>query len=370
MSSIPKEEVDKLLAKYKGALEVEMKTDKTSEEVSVIRSKAYQDFKSEYLPPSLGYYEKACKISESIVKLAPSPKKKKELQDSINVAHLNITPEGVTSLSILLPVIFGMLTAFISFALGSLFFVLVSLITAFIFYFPLARLPHMVANAHRLKASGQMVLSVFYIVTYMRQNSNLELAVGFAADHLGGPLALDFRRVLWNVETQKYENIKESLDFYLETWKKWNMEFIEAMHLIEGSLFEGDETRRLGMLDKSLTVILDETYEKMLHYAHNLKSPITMLHMLGVILPILTLVILPLLVSFTEGIRWFHLAAMYNFFLPFSVYYLGKNILSSRPTGYGDTDVAENNPELAGVAKPKISPTAISIFIFVFFLFI
>ncbi|RME77371.1 hypothetical protein D6774_04820, partial [Candidatus Woesearchaeota archaeon] len=350
--AISKEEIDKLLAKYKGQLEVELQPNRTQEEVKVIRTKEYQEFKAQYLPPQLGWYEKACKIAESLVKLAPSPKKKEQLEEAIRIAHLNITPEGVMSLSVLFPLLLSFIGVFISFAVGSLFFVIVSIITGFILYFPLFRVPIMVANAHRLKASGQMVLAIFYLVTYMRQNSNLELAIGFAADHLGGPLALDFRRVLWDVETQKYENIKESLDAYLETWKKWNMEFIEAVHLIEGSLFEGAEDRRLGMLDKALTVILEETYEKMLHYAHNLKSPITMLHMLGIILPILTLVILPLVVSFMEGIQWYHLAALYNFFLPFSVFYLGRSILASRPTGYGDTDVSESNPELAEVAKP------------------
>jgi len=99
-------------------------------------------------------------------------------------------------------------------------------------------------------------------------------------------------------------------------------------------------------LDKALDVILDETYEKMLHYAQNLKGPITMLHMLGVILPILGLVILPLVVSFMEGVKWYHISALYNIALPIIVYIMGKQILAKRPTGYGDTDVAEINPAL------------------------
>jgi len=251
----------------------------------------------------------------------------------------------------------------LSFVLGSLFFVVVFVIFGALLYLPVSNLPFYLANSWRLKASSQMVLAIFYIVTYMRQNSNLELAISFAADHLGGPLGLDFRRVIWNVETEKFSNVKESLDVYLETWKKWNMEFIEAMHLIEGSLFESADERRLDMLDKSLSVILEETYEKMLHYAQNLKSPITMLHMLGIILPILTLVILPLLVSFMNGIHWYHLAAFYNFFLPLGVYYLGKNILSSRPTGYGDTDISEHNPSLTKKSKTALMTTAVIIFV-------
>src|SRR3990167_4667671 len=105
-----------------------------------------------------------------------------------------------------------------------------------------------------------------------------------------------------------YETIKDSLENYLKTWEKWNREFIEAFHLIESSLYEPSESRRLDSLDKALSVMLSETYEKMLHYAHNLQSPVTMLHMLGVILPILGLVILPMVVNFIEEVKWYHLA--------------------------------------------------------------
>ena len=89
-------------------------------------------------------------------------------------------------------------------------------------------------------------------------------------------------------------------------------------------------------------VILTETYERMLHYAQNLKSPVTMLHMLGIILPILGLVILPLVVSFLQDVRWYSIALLYNIALPLIVFYFGKNILAKRPTGYGDTDISEN----------------------------
>jgi len=237
---------------------------------------------------------------------------------------------------------------------------------------PLTSIPIYLAARWRLKTSNQMVLSIFYTVTYMRHTSNLENAIQFASEHLAPPLSLDLKKVLWDVETEKYSSVKESLDIYLETWKKWNIEFIEAFHLIESSLYEGDEARRLNALDKSLDVILEETYEKMLHYAHNLQNPITMLHMLGIILPILGLVILPLVVSFMDGVKWYHLAFIYNVILTVIVYYLGKNILSRRPTGYGDTDISEENPELKkyrnilvkiGKDEIQITPMIICVFL-------
>ncbi|MBI2651299.1 hypothetical protein HYX01_02415 [Candidatus Woesearchaeota archaeon] len=336
-------------------------------------SREYQQFKKELMPAHLTLYEKLCNFSEKILKIKPDKKKEPDIIEDISIAHLNITPSGAVSLSFLAPIfiiVFGSLISFLIFQ--SNFFIFFFFVAGIALIKPLGNLPGYIANSWRLKASNQMVLCVFYVVTYMRHTSNIENAIEFAAEHLSAPLSIDLKKILWDVETGKYESVRESLDAYLQTWKKWNFEFIESFHLIESSLYEGGEDRRLNSLDKALDVILSETYEKMLHYAHNLQSPITMLHMLGIILPILGLVILPLVVSFMEEVSWFHIAAIYNVALPVSVYYLGKIILSKRPTGYGQSDISEENPEIKkyknvivkiGNFELMINPLVLSIFV-------
>ena len=186
----------------------------------------------------------------------------------------------------------------------------------------------------------------------MRHTSNLELAIQFAADHIGPPLSYDLKKILWDIETEHYKTISESIEAYLMQWQDTNREFVESMHLVQASLFETSNDRRINSLDKALDVMLEETYEKMLHYAQNLKSPITMLHMLGIILPILGLVILPLAVSFFNT-DWKTIFSFYNVLLPFLVFYLGKRILLTRPTGYGQMDIAEMQPDLPELQKGR-----------------
>ena len=371
-SEIDKQKLLNLMEIYKKHLEKELGAKLESQPLQPT-TKEYQEFKEDFLPKHMTLYEKLCNFSEKLLKIKPDANKAAALQEAIDITHLNITPSGAISFSFLMPIaaaLFGSLFAFLVFQ--STFLVLLFVIGTACTIRPLGKAPEFMANNWRLKASNQMVLSIFYTVTYMRHTSNLEKAVEFASQHLAPPLSLDLKKVLWDVETEKYSSVKESLDIYLDTWKKWNLEFIEAFHLIESSLYEGEESRRLNALDKSLDVILDETYEKMLHYAHNLQNPITMLHMLGIILPILGLVILPLVVSFMEGVRWYHLAVIYNVILTVVVYYLGKNILSRRPTGYGDTDISEENPELKkyrnviikiGSQEMQISPMFFSVFV-------
>ncbi|MFC1648592.1 hypothetical protein ACFL1B_03985 [Nanoarchaeota archaeon] len=375
------DEIEDFKSKYMRRLDKELGG--ASQSVTPITSKAYLDFKSEYLPKHLSFYEKAARLAGKVLKVNPGKKKIEAYKKAIDITHLAITPMDAVSLGIFAPLIFIMVAATIGYVLpfmvspgaegGSTFLLVFGFVAGLAMVIPLQRLPFFFSNNWRMKASNQMVLSVFYIVTYMRHTSNLELAVDFAAEHLSPPLSLDLKKVIWDIETGKFDSLKDSLDHYLRTWEDWNKEYIESMHLIESSLFENSETRRLDALDKALSVMLNETYERMLHYAHNLKSPLQALHMLGIVLPILGLVILPLMVSFIPEVQWYHVMIIYNMGLPFGVYYLGKNILSKRPTGYGETNMMETSKEYdkfkkvifkMGKKEMKVTPIFFSLVLF------
>src|SRR3989344_1089441 len=276
----------------------------------------YKKFRKENLEKNLSHYERLCNYSEKIIKISPDKKDIPLINESIEKLQLDISPEGAMSFAVLIGLsimLLGFLTLFVPLAvlfileqseISSLinqvpiFIPFLFLLSGILLIKPLSKYPLKLADNYRLKISNQMVLCILYFITYMRHTSNLENAIRFAGEHLSAPLSLDLRKILWDVETGTFVTIKDSLDNYLKYWKQYNLEFIESFHLIEGSLYEPDEIRRIKLLDKSLELILQSVYERMLHFAQDLKTPITMLHMLGVILPILGLVIFPLLGSF------------------------------------------------------------------------
>ncbi len=373
------DDYQELLAKYKQRVAKEF----GEAPVASFRAstKEYTEFKEELYPAHYSLYEKACNFSDYLLKLKVDPAKAQAMQKNLDLCHLNVRPSGVIALSYLLPIIviiFGSLIAFSIFQM--MFFVFFFLVAGLLMVPAFQKIPAFMANTWRMKASNQMVQSIFYLVTYMRHTSNLERAIEFAADHLEAPLSLDFRKIIWDVETEKYSTVRDSAEAYLLVWKEWDKEFVESFHLIESSLYEGSDERRLALLDKSLDVILNGTYENMLHYAHSLKSPMTMLHMLGIILPILGLVILPLVVSFMSGgegsdpfVSAIYISVLYNISLPIGVYYLGKTILSKRPAGYGAVDIGEMpgvkkfrnvNVPLGGKYFISVNPLFFSIMVF------
>ncbi|MFH1917436.1 MAG: hypothetical protein ABIJ21_09315 [Nanoarchaeota archaeon] len=366
-------DIDQFKAKYAERMTEELEGKES------VKSKNYQDFREEYLPKSHTLYEKACGFSQKALSISPGKDKERKYREALSACHLNATPTGVISFSYLAAltiVLFGIVFGYLipSF-LGQepvSFFVLLALLLGAIVIIPLQQVPFILANSWRLKTSNQMVLATFYMVTYMRHTSNLELAINFAAEHVASPLSIDLKKIIWDIETEKYGNVKEALDIYLDQWKDSNREFIEAVQLIESSLYEPAENRRLTALDKSLEVILQGTYDKMLHFAHALKNPITTLHMMGIILPILGLVILPLATNFLGNVRWYHIFALYNLILPIIVFYYGKSILSTRPTGYGAPDLSDEKSMKAyknitlkvGKSPVYINPAFVAIILF------
>ena len=344
-----KQSVDDILRTYGRKIKGKIKTSNIKKGTY---SREYFKFKQE-MAPQLTRYERLCKSLGSLVKLNVSEKDAEKVRKQLKIAHLDIEPWQALTLSVVSFVAVFFIGVFISIAtilikgniasFPLLFFLLMVFVSFFLFYF-VNGYPQRLANIWRLKASSQMVPAILYIVVYMRHTPNLEKAIAFASQHLQYPLALDFKKIFYNVEIGKFSTIKESLDNYLEIWRDYNVEFIEAFHLIESSLFEPNNERRISILEKSLQVILDGVYDKMLRFTHSVRSPLTNVYMLGVVLPTLGLALLPLASAMIgDYLKWYHVFILYTLILPFLAFFLTDKIIFLRPGGYGETEFLERN---------------------------
>ncbi len=333
-----------ILEKYSRKLESQITTDYEDD------SKEYIKFRQEMIP-ELSRYERWAKSLGNVIKIRVAEKDRQKIQHHLNTARLNVSADEALSLSLIsmLGIFFATILIAVSIYLinGSiqLLFSFLGLIASiFVFYYTYT-MPKRMASIWRLQASSQMVPAILYTVVYMKHTSNLERAIHFASEHLEGPLALDFKKIFYDIETGKFSTIKQSLDAYLETWQDYAPEFIESFHLIESSLFEPSENRRVIILEKALQVILDGIYEKMLKYSREIRSPLTNIYMLGIILPTLGLALLPLASTLLQGIfKWYHVFVIFNILIPFLVFYMTSEALLKRPGGYGESKILELNP--------------------------
>jgi len=360
-----KPSVDEILKKYGAKIENQVKTD--SVDVKKF-SKSYLKFKSE-MSSTFSSYEKWCHTLGSFIRIKPSKKDEEKMSKALSFAHVDVEPWQAIGLGItgFISIFFlGFLSSFAialikanpakGGALASfplLFFFLMVILSVFVFYYA-QNYPERLGNLWRLKASSQMVPAILYIVVYMRHTPNLEKAISFAAEHLDPPLSLDFRKIFYNVEIGRYSTIKESLGRYLEGWRNYSPEFVEGFHLIESSLFEPEESRRIDTLEKGLQVVLDGVYDKMLKFSHDVKAPLTNVYMLGVVMPTLALALIPLASSMLGGmIKASHVFVLFNLIIPFLVLFLTDKLLILRPGGHGNSNFLERNPYYSTFSSNK-----------------
>lgn len=314
---------------------------------------SYIGFKKE-MASELSRYEKWCRSLGKSIKFKVSEKDTEKVQRQLDIAHLDVKPSEALALGVMSFLVLFFVGLFSSIAVvlikGSIsafplgFFMLILFASVFLFYY-VNGYPARLANKWRLKASSQMVPALLYVVVYMRHTPNLEKAIAFAAENLQEPLSLDFKKVFYDVEVGKFSTIKESLDNYLETWRDYSVEFIEGFHLVESSLFEPDNARRISTLEKSLQVVLDGVYDKMLKFSHDVKSPLTNVYMLAVMLPVLGIALIPLASALVgDFIKATHIFVFYNLLIPFIAFFMIDKILLLRPGGYGESKLLERNP--------------------------
>ncbi len=311
------------------------KAEGTSEQQPQISySQAYEQFKADQTTAITSTYERAANFAGKILKLKVKEADREKLERYIQMTHMNIQPEYVNSLALLsaIPFLIAAIATFI--ITDSIFFPALLFGSAIFALYYFANTPKHIYDSWRARASDQIMLTVLYIVIHMKRDSNLERAILFVANQTAPPISLDFMKILWDFETKKYSTVQESLDVYLETWKESEPAFVDAMHLVESSLAQPNSEQARKTLDKANDVITQGIQDNMTHFAHNLKNPVQMIHMLGIVLPLLMLVMLPMIGAFlADSINAAQLITIYNVVLPIFVFITARNIIAVRPGG-------------------------------------
>ena len=282
-----------------------------------------------------GWYEILCKFFSHFK--IPVPKiLKKRYQKEINFCHLNVTPEGVFSTAVFLPLVTFVLLLVLFKALGifsSALLVISLLFSGILFYF-FFNYTRFLTIYYRSKAASEMALAIVYMSTAMKINQNLESAIAFAASNLSGPLGLDLKNILWELQTGRKFSAVTALDEFAEKWRAESEEFVDALHLIKAASVEPPEKMDRN-LKEAVDLMLNGTKTRMKKYAMKMRTPLKIITTFGILLPLLLLVFIPVLVIFVPEIAKPELIIFsYNFFLPAIVFLLLKEHFYTRPYSY------------------------------------
>ncbi|MDD4353361.1 MAG: hypothetical protein PHN56_02790 [Candidatus Nanoarchaeia archaeon] len=291
------------------------------------------------------WYEKACKTAGKFFSMKLTKKEEEKLENNIRLADLNVTAGEVSGLSMII-LIFGIIFSLLAIVISTSLVTLMFLPVSFYGYIYISTYPEKLSKKKRMEETSEMVLSILYIVTFMRHTPNLEAAIKFAADNLQSQLGYDFKKILWDIQTRRFRDIYESLNNFLIDWTEESNGFPEAMGLIMSALSQIDQKKRDETLDIAVDTILSNTYDSMVVYANSLRTPVQAVSLLGITLPILGLVMLPMVSAFlSDLITTDMIFIFYDLILPVIVYFSINSALSKRPTGFAIPNV-DSHPDV------------------------
>ncbi len=235
-------------------------------------------------------------------------------------------------------------TAFMFFALICLIlFGVLGMGIYMIYSFPLTA-----ATEEKNRALTYVPEMIGYMIMSMKLVPNLEKSIEFSAKHGRGRIATEFKRLIWDVQIGVHESVATGLDNLAYRWAEYSSELKEALMKIRASVMEPTEARRYELLDKTMLEVLGSVKSKMEDYARSLNQPAVMLFYLGVLLPLILIIILPVGSAFSGSpmANPIILFLIYCVGIPIIAFSFAKSVVKKRPPTYEPPIINDDFAEL------------------------
>jgi len=277
---------------------------------------------------------------------------KKGYTENIEVSRMEIEADQIGSL-LLLPLLLMLPVALTtSLLVGGPLALFTWLFPGFWTYWVLSY-PDFRSTVVRIKSSDEALRVILYMAMQLEMNPNLSQSVKSAAGHTDGYLSQDLAKVMWETETKQktVQNIRQAISNRIDLWRKWSPSFVKSLEYLIDSLSRNGSDRK-RMIQKGQEKIIGDMENQMDHYARNLTSPIRVLNMAGIMLPLMGLIMFPLISVFLGGDKVgvggisVYMGFVYLIILPLFLYFLVKRLISKRPGAYSHPSLehVENLP--------------------------
>ncbi len=204
--------------------------------------------------------------------------------------------------------------------------------------------PGFKATVVRIKSADEALRIILYMAMQLQMNPGLEGAIRVASQHTSGPVGRDLGKILWDTETRKYSNVKEAISDFMHLWREWSQDFVKSFEfLVDSTTRVGEGRERL--IEKGQDNMIESTMNNMKQYARNLSSPVKVLHMAGIMLPLMGIIMFPLISIFLSsdnlsvGMLTAYIAFGYTVILPLFLFFLVKRLIATRPGAYSPPNI-------------------------------
>ena len=208
--------------------------------------------------------------------------------------------------------------------------------------------PALEARKEQTRALTYVPEIMGYMIMSLKLVPNLEKAVEFSAEHGRGKIAFDLKNLLWETQLGVHNSLSEGLDVLAYRWGEFSDDFKRGLMRIRSSVIENSEAKRYALLDQTMSEMLENIRGKMEQYARKLQEPSTMLFYIGILLPLLLIIILPVGSSFSGAplANPVVLFFIYNLAIPAVMIVFSWNILQGKPPTYAVPVISDSQKGL------------------------
>ena len=162
----------------------------------------------------------------------------------------------------------------------------------------------------------EMLKAIMRISTYITLGQSLEHAFIETTTDLRGTLKLQFIDIVEKIRLKKATTLGGSWKTYIHTWNKINPEFVKALKLLQTAEMS-PKGEQETIVNEVLETIIVAYHTRGKRFAEDLASKAKMLIAVGVLLPIMSLMVLPLVSVFMpEIVKPPIIAFVYDVFFP------------------------------------------------------
>lgn len=253
----------------------------------------------------------------------------KSLDDKLKFTFFKYKAKDVLMSSVLTFVFFLVL----GMILGQLshFFYTTLVFLGLIFAVMLSLYPFNIYYTHQMmEYSEEMLRAVLHLSTYVQMGVSMEAAFLETEKNLTGILKKQFEDINNSLKRRVVSELGSALNKYVETWNNANPYFVKSIRLLQIASFSSEKERE---------ILIGETIETlMVNYstigkraAEDLSKRANMLITGGILLPVLSLLVLPILAVFMpEVVKPSTIAFLYIVFFPTVVLVAALSFASKR----------------------------------------
>ncbi len=176
----------------------------------------------------------------------------------------------------------------------------------------------------------EMLNTIMRFAMYLSMKANLEYALFNSLDYTKGILKEQFNNILLKLERKEYISLGEAFKDYTTIWNEYSPEFVDSLKLLEvASLSSQDEAKEI--MDESIDQIILSYNIEQKRSSEELTQKITRVIMLGIMLPVMFMMLVPLVSVFMpDTIKASILFLGFNILIPTFLFVNGLNFSAKR----------------------------------------